>query len=57
LSDRVRRRRFNCCTTETRTWRRSNLTPGKVHTLLCSLFERTHSRPCREQFPHKRGPL
>src|SRR5438045_623298 len=23
----------------------------------CGLFERTHSRPRPEQFPHKRGPL
>jgi hypothetical protein len=30
LSDRVRRRCFNCCTTETSTWRRSSLNPGKV---------------------------
>jgi hypothetical protein len=30
LSDRVRRRCFNSCTTDTRTWRRSNLSPGKV---------------------------
>ncbi|KAJ7474994.1 hypothetical protein FB451DRAFT_1558187 [Mycena latifolia] len=27
LSDRVRRRCFNCCTAETSTWRRSNLSP------------------------------
>ena len=30
LSDRVRRRCFNCCTTDTSTWRRSSLNPGKV---------------------------
>jgi hypothetical protein len=30
LSERVRRRCFNCCTTDTSTWRRSNLSPGKV---------------------------
>jgi hypothetical protein len=30
LSDRVRRRCFNCCTTDTSTWRRNNLSPGKV---------------------------
>ncbi|KAJ7893201.1 hypothetical protein B0H13DRAFT_2037602, partial [Mycena leptocephala] len=30
LSDRVRRRCFNCCTTDTSTWRRSNLSPGKL---------------------------
>ncbi|KAJ7447450.1 hypothetical protein FB451DRAFT_946463, partial [Mycena latifolia] len=57
LSDRVRRRCFNCCTTDTSTWRRSNLNPGKVLCNKCGLFERTHSRPRPEQFPHKRGPL
>jgi len=30
LNDRVRRRCFNCCTTDTSTWRRSSLNPGKV---------------------------
>jgi len=57
LSDRVRRRCFNCRTTDTSTWRRSNLSPGKVLCNKCGLFERTHSRPRPEQFPHKRGPL
>ncbi|KAF5360230.1 hypothetical protein D9757_012895 [Collybiopsis confluens] len=57
LSDRVRRRCFNCCTTDTSTWRRSNLSPGKVLCNKCGLFERTHSRSRPEQFPHKRGPL
>ncbi|KAF8879167.1 hypothetical protein BD779DRAFT_1676558 [Infundibulicybe gibba] len=57
LSDRVRRRCFNCSTTDTSTWRRSNLSPGKVLCNKCGLFERTHSRPRPEQFPHKRGPI
>ncbi|KAG7086229.1 hypothetical protein E1B28_002199 [Marasmius oreades] len=57
LSDRVRRRCYNCYTTDTSTWRRSNLNPGKVLCNKCGLFERTHSRPRPEQFPHKRGPL
>lgn len=77
LNDRVRRKCYNCRTTDTSTWRRSSLTPGKVvchHwyslslSLLmiacpeqlcnkCGLFERTHSRPRPEQFPHKRGPI
>ncbi|EIN09394.1 hypothetical protein PUNSTDRAFT_51669 [Punctularia strigosozonata HHB-11173 SS5] len=57
LSDRVRRRCFNCCTTDTSTWRRSSLNPGKVLCNKCGLFERTHSRPRPDQFPHKRGPL
>ncbi|CAA7269858.1 unnamed protein product [Cyclocybe aegerita] len=52
-----RRRCFNCCTTDTSTWRRSNLSPGKVLCNKCGLFERTHSRPRPDQFPHKRGPL
>ncbi|KAJ7616920.1 hypothetical protein DFH06DRAFT_1012627 [Mycena polygramma] len=56
LSNSVRRRCFNCCTTETSTWRRSNLSPGKVLCNKCGLFERTHSRARPEQFPHKRGP-
>lgn len=39
LSDRVRRKCYNCRTTDTSTWRRSSLTPGKVvRTLpLCSV--------------------
>ncbi|PCH44017.1 hypothetical protein WOLCODRAFT_133057 [Wolfiporia cocos MD-104 SS10] len=57
LSDRVRRKCYNCRTTDTSTWRRSSLTPGKVLCNKCGLFERTHSRPRPEQFPHKRGPL
>ncbi|KAJ7614257.1 hypothetical protein DFH06DRAFT_1014208 [Mycena polygramma] len=56
LSNSVRRRCFNCCTTETSTWRRSNLSPGKVLCNKCGLFERTHSRARPEQFPHKHGP-
>ncbi|KAI0060260.1 hypothetical protein BV25DRAFT_1807780 [Artomyces pyxidatus] len=57
LSDGVRRRCFNCCTTDTSTWRRSSLNLGKVLCNKCGLFERTHSRPRPAQFPHKRGPL
>ncbi|KAJ7440271.1 hypothetical protein FB451DRAFT_1058937, partial [Mycena latifolia] len=57
LSDRACRRCFNCYTTETSTWRHSNLSPGKVLCNKCGLFERTHSRPRPEQFPHKRGLL
>ncbi|KAJ7020739.1 hypothetical protein C8F04DRAFT_1050431, partial [Mycena alexandri] len=56
LSVRVRRRCFNCYTTDTSTWRRSNLSPGKV-LCKCGLFELTYSLPRPEQFPHKRGPL
>jgi hypothetical protein len=57
LTDRVRRKCYNCRTTDTSTWRRSNLTPGKVLCNKCGLFERTHLRPRPEQFPHKRGPM
>jgi hypothetical protein len=57
LSDRVRRRCFNCCTTDTSTWRRSNLSPGKVLCNKCGLFERTHSRPRPDQFSHRRGSM
>ncbi|CAK5262320.1 unnamed protein product [Mycena citricolor] len=57
VTDRVRRRCFNCTTTETSTWRRSNLSPGKVLCNKCGLFERTHARPRPEQFPHRRGSL
>ena len=35
LSDRVRRKCYNCHTTDTSTWRRSSLTPGKV---VCASF-------------------
>ncbi|KAJ8089495.1 hypothetical protein PM082_014750 [Marasmius tenuissimus] len=56
LSDRVRRRCFNCSSTDTRTWRRSSLSPGKVLCNKCGLFERTHSRhrPA-DQKPTRRG--
>ncbi|KAF9258766.1 hypothetical protein L218DRAFT_813438, partial [Marasmius fiardii PR-910] len=44
LSDRVRRKCFNCSGSNTRTWRRSSLTPGKVLCNKCGLYERAHSR-------------
>ncbi|KAJ7676698.1 hypothetical protein DFH06DRAFT_1168847 [Mycena polygramma] len=44
-SDRIRRRCFNCTTTDTSTWRRSNLSPGKLLCNKCGIFERTHSHP------------
>ncbi|KAJ7448318.1 hypothetical protein FB451DRAFT_956629, partial [Mycena latifolia] len=56
LSDRVQRRCFNCCTTDTSTWRRSHLSPGKVLCNKCGLFERAHARPRPEKFTHKRAP-
>ncbi|KAI9434995.1 hypothetical protein H4582DRAFT_731673 [Lactarius indigo] len=57
LNDRIRRQCFNCCTTDTSTWRRSSLNPGKVLCNKCGLFERTHNRPRPGQFPRKRSPL
>lgn len=43
LSDRVRRKCYNCRTTDTSTWRRSSLTPGKVVRTLPLRSVRTHS--------------
>ncbi|KAJ3903003.1 hypothetical protein F5879DRAFT_990506 [Lentinula edodes] len=57
LSNRVRRRCFNCFTTNTSTWRRSSLNPGKMLCNKCGLFERTHGKPRPEQFLHRRGPV
>lgn len=57
LSDRVRRRCYNCATTDTSTWRRSTLSPGKVLCNKCGLFERTHRRRRPEQLAQeKRRP-
>ncbi|KAF7303534.1 Gata transcription factor [Mycena indigotica] len=54
LSHQVKRRCFNCVTTDTSTWRRSQINPGKVLCNKCGLFERTHSRSRPMEFPHKR---
>ncbi|KAF8209720.1 hypothetical protein K438DRAFT_1810260 [Mycena galopus ATCC 62051] len=43
LSDRVCRRCFNCCTTDTSTWRRSNLSQSKAVCLVS--FFRRRARP------------
>ncbi|KAJ7636351.1 hypothetical protein FB45DRAFT_742386 [Roridomyces roridus] len=45
----VRRQCFNCRTTETSTWRRSNLSQGKMLCNKCGLYERTHSRSRPDQ--------
>ncbi|KAJ7059549.1 hypothetical protein C8F01DRAFT_1026211, partial [Mycena amicta] len=45
LSERVRRKCFNCTTTEASTWRKSTLALGKVLCNKCGLYERTHQRP------------
>ncbi|KAF8171774.1 hypothetical protein K438DRAFT_2057881, partial [Mycena galopus ATCC 62051] len=57
----------NCCTTDTSTWRRSNLSSNQstgipfTHHVLCSnkcsFIERTHAHPSPEQFLHSHGPL
>lgn len=57
LTDRVKRKCYNCQSTETSTWRRSSLAPGKVLCNKCGLYERTHSRPRPEKFSHKRKPV
>lgn len=54
LSNRIRRRCFNCKATETSTWRRSVLSPGKLLCNKCGLFERTHSIPRPQKFPRRR---
>ncbi|KAF8209842.1 hypothetical protein K438DRAFT_1571749, partial [Mycena galopus ATCC 62051] len=52
-SDLVRRRCFNCCTTDTSAWRRSvlsiNLRPGKVLCDKWSFLAHTHSHPARNK--------
>ncbi|KAJ7644935.1 hypothetical protein FB45DRAFT_736929, partial [Roridomyces roridus] len=54
LTDTVRRRCFNCRTTEASTWRRSNLSAGKVLCNKCGLYERTHSCARPEQFTQQK---
>ncbi|KAL0570315.1 hypothetical protein V5O48_011653 [Marasmius crinis-equi] len=53
----ARRQCYNCGTIDASTWRRSTRNPGEVLCNKCGLFERTHSRPRPDQFPHKQGPL
>ncbi|KAJ7739863.1 hypothetical protein B0H16DRAFT_60937 [Mycena metata] len=45
----LRRRCYNCHTTEPPSWRRSTLNPGKIVCNKCGLYERTHlrARPLR----------
>jgi len=54
LSNRIRRRCFNCKATETSTWRRSVLSPGKLLCNKCGLFERTHNMSRPKKFPRRR---
>jgi len=54
ISNRLRRRCFNCRAIETSTWRRSVLSPGKLLCNKCGLFERTHAIPRPKKFPRRR---
>ncbi|KAG8936035.1 hypothetical protein FRC02_004947 [Tulasnella sp. 418] len=51
----LRRRCFNCHTTEPPSWRRSTLNPGKIVCNKCGLYERTHLRPRPHRFDELRG--
>jgi len=54
VTRRVRRQCFNCKATETSTWRRSQLSVGKMLCNKCGLFERTHFIPRPEKFPRRK---
>ena len=51
----LRRRCFNCHTTEPPSWRRSTLNPGKIVCNKCGLYERTHLRPRPLRFDELRS--
>ena len=51
----LRRRCYNCHTTEPPSWRRSTLTPGKIVCNKCGLYERTHLRPRPLRFDELRA--
>lgn len=51
----LRRRCFNCQTTEPPSWRRSTLNPGKIVCNKCGLYERTHTRPRPLRFDELRA--
>lgn len=51
----LRRRCFNCHTTEPPSWRRSTLSPGKIVCNKCGLYERTHLRPRPLRFDELRS--
>jgi len=53
LDHRIRRQCFNCKTTETKAWRRSVLSPGKMVCNKCGLFERTHAVSRPNTFPRR----
>ncbi|KAJ7456347.1 hypothetical protein B0H11DRAFT_1644730, partial [Mycena galericulata] len=50
----LRRRCFNCHTTEPPSWRRSPLNPGKIVCNKCGLYERTHLRARPLRFDEQR---
>jgi len=51
----LRRRCFNCHTTEPPSWRRSTLNTGKIVCNKCGLYERTHMRPRPPRFDEMRS--
>ncbi|KDQ20521.1 hypothetical protein BOTBODRAFT_26540 [Botryobasidium botryosum FD-172 SS1] len=51
----LRRKCFNCQTTEPPSWRRSTLNPGKIVCNKCGLYERTHLRPRPHRFDELRA--
>ncbi|KAI0082505.1 hypothetical protein K474DRAFT_1633739 [Panus rudis PR-1116 ss-1] len=51
----LRRRCYNCHTTEPPSWRRSTLNPGKIVCNKCGLYERTHLRPRPLRFDELRA--
>ncbi|KAG8850013.1 hypothetical protein FRB91_009424 [Serendipita sp. 411] len=51
----LRRKCFNCGTTEPPSWRRSTLNPGKIVCNKCGLYERTHNKPRPHQFGLRPG--
>jgi hypothetical protein len=55
LNDRIRRRCFNCCTTDTSTWRRSSLNPGKVVSKYAATFR--NSTPDAETALQQMWPI
>ncbi|KAF8312251.1 hypothetical protein DL93DRAFT_2048627, partial [Clavulina sp. PMI_390] len=50
----LRRRCFNCRTTDPPSWRRSTLNQGKIVCNKCGLYERTHMRPRPPRFDEMR---
>ncbi|KAF8138754.1 hypothetical protein EV363DRAFT_1427626 [Boletus edulis] len=53
----LRRRCFNCHTTEPPSWRRSTLNPGKIVCNKCGLYERTHLPTLADKKTPKSSPV